>query len=107
MDTISEPTFALRGPSVKFTFVSDPGHGWLILSPQWIGAVGLTLAAFSQHSYVAEDGTLALEEDCDAPKFLEAYARCFGQTASFHEIFEDPSSVRDWYPLHATMDRVA
>ena len=49
---------------------------------------------------------LALEEDCDAPKFLEAYARVFGQTASFNEIFEDPCSVRDWYPLHA-MDMVA
>ena len=106
MHKISNTTVALRGPSVKFTFVSDPGHGWLILSPQWVGAVGLTVAAFSTSSYVSEDGTLALEEDCDAPKFLEAYARCFGQTASFNEIFEDPCSVRDWYPLHA-MDMVA
>lgn len=106
MNTISEPTVALRGPHVKFTFVSDPGHGWLILSPKWIGAVGLTLAAFSRCSYVSPEGLLALEEDCDAPKFLEAYARCFGQTASFSEVFEDPCSVRDWYPLHA-MDMVA
>ena len=106
METMLNASYALRAPVVNFTFVSDPGHGWLILSPQWIGAVGLTLAAFSQCSYVSEDGMLALEEDCDAPKFLEAYARVFGQTASFNEIFEDPCSVRDWYPLHA-MDMVA
>ena len=106
MHTISKPTVAPQSPHVKFTVISDPGHGWLILSPQWIGAVGLTLAAFSKCSLVSADGTLALEEDCDAPKFLEAYARVFGQTASFNEIFEDPCSVRDWYPLHA-MDMVA
>ena len=106
MHTISNSTVASQCPSVKFTFISDPGHGWLILSPQWIGAVGLTVVAFSTSSYVCEDGTLALEDDCDAPKFLEAYARCFGQTASFNEIFEDLCSVRDWYPLHA-MDMVA
>lgn len=92
-------------PTVTFHYVSDPSHSWLIVSPQWIGAVGLNLARFSQCSYVHLDGTLALEEDCDAPVFLNAYKRCFGETLDIIEIHIDDVNaqdhVRSWYPLHA------
>ena len=92
-------------PTVKFQFISDPAHGWLIVSPQWIGAVGLNLAQFSHHSYVHPDGTLALEEDCDAPIFLDAYKRCFGETIAFQELHVEninaPGHIRSWYSLHA------
>lgn len=104
MNKISNEIVPQDAPHVKFTFISDPGHGWLILSPQWIGTVGLNLAAFSNCSYVSPDGTLALEEDCDAPKFLDAYTRCFGKTASFKEIYEDPCPVRGWDRLQATLN---
>ena len=88
-------------PNVNFKVISDPAHGWLIVSPQWIGAVGLNLARFSKHSYVDLDGTLALEEDADAPVFMDAYRRSFGDTASFQEVHEPNAHVRSWYPIHA------
>jgi hypothetical protein len=53
-----------------FTYLQDPGHGWLIVSRGDLAAAGLSPADFSQCSYVRGD-TLALEEDCDMPRFLK------------------------------------
>jgi hypothetical protein len=52
-----------------FTYLMDPGHGWLIVSRGDLAAAGLSPADFSSCSYVRGD-TLALEEDCDMPRFL-------------------------------------
>jgi hypothetical protein len=52
-----------------FTYLQDPGHGWLIVSRGDLAGAGLSPADFSACSYVQGD-TLALEEDCDMPKFL-------------------------------------
>ncbi|WP_298938006.1 hypothetical protein [uncultured Ruegeria sp.] len=86
-------------PNVTFTFLSDPGHSWLIVAPQWIGTVGLNLGSFSPFSYVGDDGTLALEEDSDAPVFLKAYERNFGKTCKINDVFEPRAQVRDWQTL--------
>jgi hypothetical protein len=48
----------------------DPGHGWLIVSRGDLAEAGLSPADFSSCSYVRGD-TLALEEDCDMPRFLK------------------------------------
>jgi hypothetical protein len=53
-----------------FTYLQDPGHGWLIVGRADLAAAGLSPADFSQCSYVRGD-TLALEEDCDMPSFLK------------------------------------
>ena len=53
-----------------FTYLQDPGHGWLIVSCGDLAAAGLSPGDFSSCSYVRGD-TLALEEDCDMPKFLK------------------------------------
>jgi hypothetical protein len=53
-----------------FTYLMDPGHGWLIVSRGDLAAAGLSPAEFSACSYVRGD-TLALEEDCDMPRFLK------------------------------------
>jgi hypothetical protein len=53
-----------------FTYLQDPGHGWLIVSRGDLADAGLSPADFSPCSYVRGD-TLALEEDCDMPKFLK------------------------------------
>jgi hypothetical protein len=53
-----------------FTYLQDPGHGWLIVSRADLAAAGLSPADFSSCSYVRSD-TLALEEDCDMPCFLK------------------------------------
>ena len=53
-----------------FTYLQDPGHGWLIVSRGDLAGAGLSPADFSECSYVHGD-TLALEEDCDMPRFLK------------------------------------
>jgi hypothetical protein len=53
-----------------FTYLQDPGHGWLIVSRGDLAGAGLSPADFSQCSYVRGD-TIALEEDCDMPRFLK------------------------------------
>ena len=53
-----------------FTYLQDPGHGWLIVSAADLAAAGMTRAEFSICSYVSGD-SLALEEDCDMPLFLK------------------------------------
>lgn len=57
----------------KFPFHSDPGHGWLEVTPENLKDVGLTRRDFTTCSYVSRTGNLFLEEDCDAGKFLDAY----------------------------------
>src|SRR5512145_2977120 len=53
-----------------FTYLQDPGHGWLIVSCADLAAAGMSPADFSSCSYARGD-TLALEEDCDMPRFLK------------------------------------
>jgi len=53
-----------------FTYLQDPGHGWLIVSRGDLAGAGMLPADFSSCSYVRGD-TLALEEDCDMPRFLK------------------------------------
>jgi hypothetical protein len=53
-----------------FTYLQDPGHGWLIVSRADLAAAGMSPADFSQCSYMHGD-TIALEEDCDMPRFLK------------------------------------
>jgi hypothetical protein len=53
-----------------FTYLQDPDHGWLIVSGGDLADAGLSPADFSACSYVRGD-TLALEEDCDMPRFLK------------------------------------
>jgi hypothetical protein len=53
-----------------FTYLQDPGHGWLIVSRGDLADAGLSPADFSSCSYVRGD-TFALEEDCDMPRFLK------------------------------------
>jgi len=59
------------GPEPRlFTYLQDPGHGWLIVRGADLAAAGMTRAEFSMCSYVSGD-CLALEEDCDMPLFLK------------------------------------
>jgi hypothetical protein len=53
-----------------FTYLQDPGHGWLIVSRGDLARAGMSPADFSSCSYVRGDA-IALEEDCDMPKFLK------------------------------------
>jgi hypothetical protein len=53
-----------------FTYLQDPGHGWLIVTRGDLAGAGMSPGEFSSCSYVRGD-TLALEEDCDMPRFLK------------------------------------
>lgn len=53
-----------------YKFISDPGHGWLEVTRAELEALGL-IEKISRYSY--QRGALVyLEEDCDAPLFVEA-----------------------------------
>lgn len=52
----------------KFTFHSDPGHGWLEVPRSLLDILGIA-GDVSRYSYT--DGPHAfLEEDCDMPRLL-------------------------------------
>jgi len=50
-----------------YTFIEDPGHGWLAVPEADLKGIGLK---FSQYS-PRRGGMVYLEEDCDAPKYLD------------------------------------
>jgi hypothetical protein len=60
-----------------FNFIEDPGHGWLEVSGADLAALGLNVHTFSRYSYRDRKRpfTYYLEEDCDAPKFIDAWQR--------------------------------
>ena len=55
-----------------FTFINDPGHGWVRVPWTALKDVGLNPQDFSRYSY-RSGNIFYLEEDCDAPKFIAAY----------------------------------
>jgi hypothetical protein len=55
-----------------FKFYEDPGHGWLAVKVLDLYKLGLSPSDFSCYSYW-KGQTVYLEEDCDAPKFIEAF----------------------------------
>ncbi len=56
----------------KYTFISDPGHGWLLVPLAELVALGIA-DKISACSYIDKEGAwCALEEDCDVVKFLRA-----------------------------------
>ncbi|MCL4525176.1 MAG: zincin-like metallopeptidase domain-containing protein [Gammaproteobacteria bacterium] len=62
----------------RYTFTSDPGHGWLVVPTSDIAQLGIA-QDISICSYLSPRGGKAyLEEDCDAPRFVTAYAEHYG-----------------------------
>ena len=49
-------------------FFSDPGHGWLKVKKAELVKFGL-IESISSYSYERND-SVYLEEDCDAPKYI-------------------------------------
>jgi hypothetical protein len=57
----------------QFTFASDPGHGWLLVTENQLIKAGLTPGHFTPYSFkhVWDDVQVyALEEDVDAGVFI-------------------------------------
>ncbi len=71
----------------EFQFHCDPGHAWLEVSIAQLCMVGLDYLDFTTCSYVGKDGSMFLEEDCDAGKFINAYAAKYeGNDIRFKEV---------------------
>lgn len=87
----------LLSMNATFTKHSDPGHGWLEVSPADLSEVGLTIDSISGYSYKNRRGNrLFLEEDCDASKFCIAYKEKHGAYPSYVENYcndEFPESL--------------
>ena len=55
-----------------YRFIHDPGHGWLEVWLNDLGQLGL-IDKVTAFSHMSDDRQkIYLEEDCDAPLFLEA-----------------------------------
>jgi hypothetical protein len=78
-----------------FKFIDDPGHGWLLVTEDQLAEAGLGEADITPFSYRSRAGVIALEEDCDAPRFLDAWAARHGAPA-FDEEHQDPCPIRGW-----------
>ena len=69
----------------KYTFYEDPGHGWLEVPLHECRALGIA-DKISGCSYIRiKDGCawLYLEEDCDAPLYLDAYRKKYGREREY------------------------
>jgi hypothetical protein len=55
---------------IKLTFFNDPGHGWLRAPKKLLKQYGVA-DKISEYSY-ADAEYAYLEEDCDAPRLLDA-----------------------------------
>lgn len=86
----------------KFTFISDPGHGWLKVPFSLIEKLGI-VDHITRYSYQRYE-FVYLEEDCDAPLFLEAYKKHYGfSPVAFREQFSNKNSkIRSYYPYDKT-----
>ena len=90
----------MTAPSARYVMLSDPSHGWLMVSSSDLRAVGLSGRSFSPYSYRRGDA-YALEEDCDATIFLQAYR----QRVGLEPIIDDQhvntdAPCRAWQGVH-------
>ena len=56
-----------------FTFISDPGHGWLVVDRKILEELGIA-NDITGYSY-QEDGIVYLEEDCDYSTLCYAWIK--------------------------------
>ena len=84
---------------MKLTYITDPGHGWLLVTIDQVEQVGLSACDFSGCSYRRGD-VLALEEDCDMGVFLEAYQAKHRETPLIQaDHLEYDAPIRSWHDI--------
>lgn len=84
-------------PRTKFAFLSDPEHGWLLISPDELAAVGMSEDDITAHSYKHEtDNIITLEEDVDMPQFLRAWEQMIGRPVEIEDAVEGIKFIRCW-----------
>ena len=85
--------------SKTYKFYSDAGHAWLAVKLAELEALGVPLSSISNYSYL-KGKTVYLEEDCDAPKFINKFIEK-NQTQPFfvHIEHNNPSPIRSYPQL--------
>lgn len=73
-----------------FTFYQDPSHGWVKVKRALLIKVGVA-HAISPYSYERKNDVY-LEEDLDAPRFIEAYKTMFLTEPKFKSCHTNKSS---------------
>ena len=67
-------------------FISTPGHGYLVSTKAMLRELGIA-EKISDYSY-ERNGSVYLEEDCDAPLFIAAMEKA-GFDVSYHSVNVD------------------
>lgn len=87
----------------NITHLSDPGHGYLIVTSQQMQMLGLNEDNFSSFSYKNNERSptqYALEEDCDAEVFFQT-ANELGIKLNVSEEYVDQGhAVQGWPKIH-------
>ena len=86
-------------PDYYFIFECDPGHGWLLVTLPQLTELGLKESDITPFSYVSPTGVIALEEDCDAKTFLNAWSKKTGRAPRFDERCVKATEIRNWKPF--------
>ena len=70
---------------MNYKFYTDPGHGWLEVPLKELLELNIS-QNISKYSYISSNKQFVyLEEDCDAPRFLEAKKKA-GQEVKIEEV---------------------
>ena len=97
----SPSTPAFRLPMVEFQWLCIGDRDWLLITPAWRAALGLSIGAFQGSSYITQDGTmLALEGQTDARVFMRRFEAEFGSNYLCSNIEGQPEDMHDWVTLH-------
>jgi len=74
-----------------YTFHIDPGHGWLAVPYKDVLALGIE-KQISTCSYQTET-MVYLEEDCDAPRFDDAFEKVYGHRPNYTHVYHKNRSI--------------
>lgn len=81
----------------KYRLFSDPGHSWLEVSFDELVSLGINKKITAWSYY--KGNNVYLEEDCDAPLFLQTKKDLTGEITEYEEITSDYNSpIRSYSP---------
>lgn len=84
-----------------YRYYIDSGHGWLAVKRQYLDRLKL-LNKISDCSY-ERGGTVYLEEDCDAPLFVDAYKLLYLKSPNIVTVYVDNRSPIRSYKSYANI----
>ena len=83
---------------MKFNYYMDPGHGWLKVPISLLKELGIE-SRITVYSYRRGDYAY-LEEDCDAPAFMNAMEARGDPVVFDEEIADRSSKIRGYEPFY-------